>query len=344
MAEPGALIAGRYRLVRELGRGGMGVVWEAHDERLERPVAIKQLHTQAGLDLADAELAKQRAMREARITARLHHPNAITVFDAVEHEGQPCLVMQLVPSVPLTQVLRELKVLEAPETARLGAQVAAALAEAHRVGVVHRDVKPGNILIGDDGVARISDFGISRALGDTTLTTTGMMSGTPAYLAPEVARGSESTAASDVFSLGATLYTAVEGTPPFGTDPNVMALLHRVAVGDFDPPRRAGPLAPLLQRMLAREPQDRPAMGEVASSLNALVNGGSSTSDAATLIAPIVAPSAGSAEGGDPTRSFAAGAAPIPAPPTPAPSTTALPTTTPRPQPRRPPRRRRRPR
>jgi len=292
VAAPNDLIAGRYRLVRLIGRGGMGVVWEARDERLERPVALKQLRTEARLSGPDAELAKQRAMREARITARLHHPNAVSVFDVVEHEGQPCLVMQLVPSIPLTQVLRELKVLEPNEAARVGAQVAAALAAAHTAGIVHRDVKPGNILIGDDGVARISDFGISRALGDSTLTTTGMVSGTPAYLAPEVARGSESNFASDVFSLGATLYTMVEGAPPFGTDQNFIALLHRVAVGEFPTPHRAGPLTYLVERMLSRDPQDRPAMSDVAQTLAGLATaaprGNSSFAEAATtLIAPV---------------------------------------------------------
>jgi serine/threonine protein kinase len=289
MAEPETVLAGRYRLVRVLGSGGMGVVWEARDERLRRSVAVKQLRTQPGLDPAAAEVAKQRAMREARITARLQHPNAIAVFDVVEHEGQPCLAMQLVPSVPLTEVLRELEVLHHHEAARLGAQVAAALAEAHRLGIVHRDVKPGNVLVGDDGTARISDFGISRALGDATLTTTGMVTGTPAYLAPEVARGGESTPASDVFSLGATLYAAVEGAPPFGADSNVMALLLKVAAGELDPPRRAGPLAPLLLRMLARDPRDRPAMAEVAETLAALAAADAQSAPAATAPTPAAA-------------------------------------------------------
>ena len=231
MAEPGTFLADRYRLVREVGRGGMGVVWEAWDERLERPVAIKELQPQPGLSPEEAELAKNRAMREARITARLHHRNAVPVFDVVEHEGQPCLVMQFLPSVPLSAVLRESGPLGVHEAAKIGAQVASALAAAHELGIVHRDVKPGNILIADDGTALISDFGISRALGDATLTSTGLVHGTPAYLAPEVARGAESSHASDVFSLGATLYACLEGGPPFGTDSNSIALLYKVASG-----------------------------------------------------------------------------------------------------------------
>src|SRR4051794_27672075 len=167
----------------------MGVVWEAWDERLERPVAVKQLRAQVGLTPDEAELAKNRAMREARITARLHHRNAVPVFDVVEHEGQPCLIMQFVPSVPLSTVLRDAGTLTPAEAAKVGGQIASALAAAHELGIVHRDIKPGNILISDDGTAMISDFGISHALGDATLTSTGMFHGTPAYLSPEVARG-----------------------------------------------------------------------------------------------------------------------------------------------------------
>ncbi len=270
MAEPHALLADRYRLVREVGRGGMGVVWEAWDERLERPVAVKELRPQLGLPLEEAELAKNRAMREARITARLHHRNAVPVFDVVEHEGQPCLIMQFVPSVPLSAVLREGGPLGVPEAARFGAEVASALAAAHALGIVHRDVKPGNILIADDGTALISDFGISHALGDATLTSTGLVHGTPAYLAPEVARGAESSSASDVFSLGATLYACLEGGPPFGTDANSIALLYRVASGELAPPQRAGELTPVLMEMLRSDPAVRPAMKDVASRLAAV--------------------------------------------------------------------------
>jgi eukaryotic-like serine/threonine-protein kinase len=269
VAEPHALLADRYRLVRQVGSGGMGVVWEAWDERLERPVAVKQLRAQVGLTQEEAELAKNRAMREARITARLHHRNAVPVFDVVEHEGQPCLIMQFLPSVPLSAVLREGGPLQVHEAAQVGAQVASALAAAHALDIVHRDVKPGNILIANDGTALISDFGISHALGDATLTSTGLVHGTPAYLAPEVARGAESGFASDVFSLGATLYAALEGGPPFGTDHNSIALLHRVASGDFPPPKRAGALSPLLLEMLRADPNARPSMKEAASRLTA---------------------------------------------------------------------------
>ena len=273
MAEPEALIADRYRLLHWVGSGGMGVVWEARDERLERRVALKQLYRQSGASTREAELANQRAMREARLTARLQHPHAVPVFDAVEQDGQLWLVMQFIPSITLAAVLEQGGPLQPNEAARMGAEVGSALAAAHAVGIVHRDVKPGNILIADDGAALISDFGIARALGDATLTSSGMIHGTPAYLAPEVARGGEANFASDVFSLGATLYSALEGRPPFGTGDNTMALLHRVASGHFPPPQHSGPLTPVIMDMLAIHTDERPSMGAVADGLARLAKG-----------------------------------------------------------------------
>ena len=262
-----ALIADRYRLRQVVGSGGMGVVWEAWDERLERRVALKQLHRQSGASTTEAELANKRAVREARLTARLNHPHAVPVFDVVEQEGQLWLIMPFIPSITLADVLKAGGPLQPGEAAQVAAEVASALAAAHAVGIVHRDVKPGNILIADDGTALISDFGIAHALGDATLTTRGLVHGTPAYLAPEVARGGEADFASDVFSLGATLYSAVEGTPPFGTDENSIALLHRVASGQFPSPRRSGALTPLILQMLSSDPKARPSMKTVAGNL-----------------------------------------------------------------------------
>jgi hypothetical protein len=188
----------------------------------------------------------------------------------VEHEGQPCIVMQLIESTPLSELLREHGPLSPAAAARIGAEVASALAAAHTLKIVHRDVKPGNILIAGDGAALISDFGISHALGDASLTATGMVHGTPAYLAPEVARGLPTSFASDVFSLGSTLYAMVEGQPPFGTDKNSIALLHKVARGGYAAPKRAGPLTPLLRKMLASQPKRRPTMASVADALESL--------------------------------------------------------------------------
>jgi len=267
VTDVGELIAGRYRLVDRIAVGGMGVVWEGRDELLDRRVAVKQVLIQPGLSEADALLARHRVIREARITARLHHPHAVTIYDVVDDGDYPCLIMQFVPSSSLTGLLRERGTLPPAQVGRIGADLAAALDAAHEVGIVHRDVKPGNVLITDDGSAKLTDFGISHAVGDVTLTSTGMVSGTPAYLAPEVARGGTSGFAADVFSLGATMYAALEGTPPFGLDPNPMAVLHRVASGQMIPPQRSGPLTPLLLRMMAPAPADRPTMSEVSRTL-----------------------------------------------------------------------------
>ena len=285
MAEPKALIADRYRLLDRVGSGGMGVVWEGRDERLERRVALKQLHRQSGASTREAEVANQRAMREARLTARLQHPHAVPVFDAVEQDGQLWIVMPFIPAITLAAVLEQGGPLQPNEAAKVGAEVASALAAAHAVGIVHRDVKPGNIFIAEDGAALISDFGIARALGDATLTSSGMIHGTPAYLSPEVARGSEANFASDVFSLGSTLYNALEGRPPFGTGDNTIALLHRVASGQFPPPQHSGPLTPVIMHMLSTETSDRPSMSAVAEALSPLATQGSSGEEALTSAA-----------------------------------------------------------
>ncbi|MFI1918443.1 serine/threonine-protein kinase [Nocardia sp. NPDC020380] len=250
-------------MVERIGSGGTGVVWRAVDERLERSVAVKQILTQPSLSQADKDIVRQRAAREARNAARFQHPNAIVVFDITEHEGDPCLVMEYLPSQSLAVVLSAQGTLPLPQVARIGEAVASALIAAHRAGIVHRDVKPGNILLGDNGAVKITDFGIAKSKGDVTLTATGLISGTAAYLAPEVARGAEPTPAADVFALGATLFHALEGEPPYGTNPNPLALLYAAANGQISEPRNAGPLSDLLLALLSFEPEDRPSMLEV---------------------------------------------------------------------------------
>jgi serine/threonine protein kinase len=264
------LIAGRYELHEQLGAGAMGMVWRASDLRLERVVAVKELLLPSHLDEQAAQQARRRARREARIAARLHHPNAIAVHDVVEHDGQPWLIMEYLPSQSLAAVLAERGSLPVADVIRIGKPMADALAAAHKASVVHRDVKPGNVLLGAEGAVKITDFGISRALDDTTATATSQYAGTPAFFAPEVARGEENGYPSDVFSFGATLYNAVEGTPPFGLTDNSIAQLYRAAAGVVRPPERAGALTPLLTRMLALDPRARPTMAEAAERLAAL--------------------------------------------------------------------------
>ncbi|MFG1642251.1 protein kinase [Amycolatopsis sp. NPDC049252] len=274
MSDEGRLVAGRYRIVGRIGTGAMGAVWQAHDEILGRTVAIKQLLLQPHLDEHDAEDARQRTMREGRIAARLHHPNAISVFDVVtDDNGQPCLIMEYLNSTSLAAVLQERRTLPPVEVARIGAQVAAALREAHAVGIVHRDIKPGNILLGGNGTVKITDFGISRAKDDVTVTKTGMIAGTPAYLAPEVAIGGDPGPESDVFSLGSTLYAACEGQPPFGLSENTLSLLHAVAAGQINPPRQSGPLASVLAVLLHPDTEHRPTAEECEELLAAVARG-----------------------------------------------------------------------
>ncbi|RMI29800.1 serine/threonine-protein kinase [Nocardia stercoris] len=261
------MIAGHYRLVERIGSGGTGVVWRAVDERLERSVAIKQILTQPSLPEGEKEIVRQRAAREARNAARFQHPNAIVVFDIFEHDGDPCLVMEYLPSQSLAQVLSMQGTLPLAQVAHIGEQVASALLAAHRVGLVHRDIKPGNVLLGENGTVKITDFGISKAKGDVNLTATGLISGTAAYLAPEVARGADPTPAADVFALGATLFHALEGEPPYGTNPNPLALLYAAANGQLGEVRNAGPLTDLLLDLLSFNPEDRPAMSDVRDQL-----------------------------------------------------------------------------
>ncbi|MBF6245469.1 protein kinase [Nocardia elegans] len=281
------LIAGRYRLADPIGSGAMGVVWRASDVRLRRTVAVKQLLLAPGLTKAQALEAKMRAMREGRIAARLHHQNAVTVFDVAEEDGQPWLVMEYVDAQSLAALMRDKGPLEPREVARIGAKVAAALAAAHDAGIVHRDVKPANILVADNGTVKITDFGISRAVGDVTVTSTGFLAGTPAYLSPEIARGEDPEPASDVFALGSTLYAAVEGAPPFGEGDNPLAVLHSVVSAKVPEPKRAESLGPVLMSLLAADGADRPTMREAQQALEAVADGRSAALvPAATKVLP----------------------------------------------------------
>ncbi|MFI5586733.1 protein kinase [Amycolatopsis sp. NPDC051758] len=264
------MIAGHYRLVEHIGSGAMGVVWRATDVRLERDVAIKQILPQPGVSETERDNMRQRAMREAKNAARFQHPNAIVVFDIAEHNGDPCLVMEYLNGPSLSTILSEQGTLPLGRIARIGEQVASALVAAHRAGIVHRDVKPGNILIDETGTAKITDFGISRAAGDMTLTATGLIGGTPAYLAPELARGADPVPSSDVFALGATLYQAIEGTTPYGNTTNQLALLYAAANGQINPPVQAGAATALLMSLLRSEPGERPSMAEARERLAAL--------------------------------------------------------------------------
>ncbi|MCW2499963.1 MAG: serine/threonine protein kinase, partial [Frankiales bacterium] len=250
------LIAERYRLLSPLGSGGMGTVWRAEDELLHREVAVKEVLLPAGLPEAEREQLRERTRREARHAARLDSPHAVTVYDVVEQDGQPFLVMELVEAQTLSQVVRGTGPLPPRRVAEIGLAVLSALDAAHAQGIVHRDVKPSNVLLRPDGRVVLSDFGIARATGDAALTSTGQLLGSPSYIAPERARGLAPTAASDLWSLGATLFTAVEGRAPYDTG-DALTTMTAIVAGEPVPFALAGPLQPVLAGLLERDPAAR---------------------------------------------------------------------------------------
>lgn len=260
------VVAGRYRLVEVLGEGAMGAVWRAVDERMRREVALKQLKLPAGFDTGMRDRLAARMEREARAAGRLRHPNIVTVHDQIDDDGLPWIVMELVGGSSLASVLAARGPLPEAEAARIGAGIASALDAAHRAGIVHRDIKPGNVLLEGDRVV-VTDFGIAAVADEATLTATGALMGTLAYMAPEQVNGREASAASDMWSLGATLYAAVEGRPAF-TGNNNAALLHAVARGIPAPSVLARALKPLLDGLLSVDPGRRPSAAEVVEVLS----------------------------------------------------------------------------
>ncbi|MEV6599867.1 serine/threonine-protein kinase [Actinoplanes sp. NPDC051346] len=250
-------LAGRYRLGRSLGVGGMGQVWIARDEILDRDVAVKEIVLPADLLAMERDAVHLRMLQEARAAARLSHPNVAQVYDVIEHDGRSWIVMEYVPSRSLQQVLRDDGPLEPRLAAVLGLELLDALEAAHDAGVRHRDVKPANVLLSEDGRVVLTDFGIASIEGDSVITTgSELVLGSPQYMSPERARSGIAEPASDLWSLGATLYAAVEGRSPFER-PSPVETLTALAVDEPDPPRRAGALRPVLDGLLRKNPAER---------------------------------------------------------------------------------------
>ncbi len=270
MAGTGRVIAGRYRLKEPIGRGAMGTVWRAWDEILDREVAVKELRISDGLPPDERAKAYQRTHREARTAARLSHPGVVTVFDVAEEDERPWIIMELVAARSLDQIIAHDGPLPPHRAAHAGRQLLAALATAHAAGVLHRDVKPSNVLLADGGRAVLTDFGIATFQGDPKLTQTGMVMGSPGFTAPERIQGNPATPASDLWSLGATLYAAVEGHGPF--DRAGGAITTMSAIINSDPPSApsAAGLGAVIDALLRRNPADRPDAATAARMLGAV--------------------------------------------------------------------------
>jgi hypothetical protein len=261
------LVAGRYRLGTILGRGTMGTVWSAHDEVLGRSVAIKEVLLPPGIPEAEADALRERSLREARAIAALSHPNVVTLYDVAREGAAPFVVMELVASRSLAELMRD-GALPTQRVVAIGAAVAAALQAAHAAGITHRDVKPGNVLMAHDGRIKLTDFGIARNPADQTLTATGLMLGSPAYIAPEIASGGPVNPASDLWGLGATLFAAVEGRPPYDAG-TAMATVASVVQGEVPRPSCSGPLAEVIRGLMVKDPARRMPLSRVRQLLGA---------------------------------------------------------------------------
>ncbi|MFI6877402.1 protein kinase [Streptomyces sp. NPDC050400] len=257
----GQLLAGRYRLGESIGRGGMGRVWRAHDEVLHRSVAVKELTAAQWVAEADRAVLLARTQTEARAAARINHPAVVTVHDVLEHDDRPWIVMELVEGPSLADAVKEHGRIVPVEAARIGLWTLRALRAAHAAGVLHRDVKPGNVLLARNGQVKLTDFGIAQVEGDSTITRTGEIVGSVDYLAPERVSGSEPGPASDLWALGATLYTAVEGRSPFRrTSP--LSTMQAVVTEEPEAPEHAGVMGPVISALLSKDPAARPSADE----------------------------------------------------------------------------------
>ncbi|MFD5267120.1 serine/threonine-protein kinase [Streptomyces sp. NPDC058335] len=265
------LLAGRYRLGDVLGRGGMGTVWRAEDETLGRTVAVKELRFPGNIDDEEKRRLITRTLREAKAIARIRNNSAVTVFDVVEEDDRPWIVMELVEGKSLAEVIREDGVLEPRRAAEVGLAILDVLRSAHREGILHRDVKPSNVLIAEDGRVVLTDFGIAQVEGDPSITSTGMLVGAPSYISPERARGHKPGPAADLWSLGGLLYAAVEGTPPYDKG-SAIATLTAVMTEPLEEPRNAGPLRDVIYGLLTKDPVRRLDDAGARAKLNAVIH------------------------------------------------------------------------
>ncbi|MFE7899830.1 serine/threonine-protein kinase [Streptomyces sp. NPDC057424] len=285
--EPGheRVIAGRYRLLAPLGEGGMGTVWRARDEVLHREVAVKEVRAPSGLAGDDVQRMYARLEREAWAAARVANRNVVTVYDVATDDGRPWIVMELVRGLSLAEVLDAEGPMAPQRAAHIGAEVLAALRSAHEAGVLHRDVKPANVLISNDGRIVLTDFGIAMVEGSSALTMTGEVIGSPEFLAPERALGRTPGPESDLWSLGVLLYAAVEGHSPFRHD-TPLSTLRAIVDEELPPPYRAGPLAPVIEGLLRKDPEQRLPPERAEQDLRVVAAGGSPRADTRAVAFP----------------------------------------------------------
>ncbi len=269
---PEQRVGGRYVLREQVGRGGFGVVWRAHDSLLRRDVAVKAIEFPPILDDAEQAAIRTKVLREAQAAARLNHPGLITVFDVIEEDGRPLIVMELVRAPTLADLVARTGPLAEQQVASIGRDVLDALGAAHGQGIIHRDVKPANVMVSESGHVQLGDFGIAAVIDDPKLTNSGTLAGSPSYMAPEQAENRAPTAATDLWGLGATLYFAVEAEPPFAGS-GAIATLTSVVNAPHRPLRRAGALAPLIDALLAKDPAGRPTAAEARRRLTDIVSG-----------------------------------------------------------------------
>jgi eukaryotic-like serine/threonine-protein kinase len=300
-------IGGRYRLDRTIGSGGMGTVWAGTDELLGRQVAVKEVRFPPELGEREQHELRERTMREARATAKLSHPNVVTTYDVVEEDDRPYIVMELLPTRSLSTVLREDGPLPPHRVAQIGVEMLSALEASHKQGVVHRDVKPGNVLLTTDGRAVLTDFGIATMAGDPALTSTGVVLGSPSYMSPEQARGKRPGAVADLWSLGATLYSAVEGRPPFDAE-NALGTLTAVISDPVPTPRVEGPLREAILGLLRKDPDERI---DIPTARGLLAKAAANRSETATTVPTVAA--AGALDRAGRTEALPMGAPPAPA-------------------------------
>jgi len=252
------VVAGRYQLLERIGHGSTGTVWRARELGLHRDVAVKKVQAPGPMSERDRRVQHERSLREARVAARLSHPGVVTVHDVIEAEGSPWVVMEYVPGRSLARVLAGEGPLPPPQAAEVGRMLLGALASAHAAGIVHRDVKPANVLLTPAGRVVLTDFGMATLDGDPRLTQVGMVCGTPGFCAPERIRGEPATPASDLWSLGATLYAAVTGQGPFEGRGSTMAVLVSIACGEPPAVATGGPLGRVIAALMSKDPSDRP--------------------------------------------------------------------------------------